>query len=67
MLAVSPSALSALDSWPPGVLLKPTSSLGRLAVRPDIASVLVQDHGNDLSARVVFEVELSVDNREKEY
>jgi hypothetical protein len=29
-------------------------------------SVLVQDHGNDLSARVAFEVEIRVDSREKE-
>jgi hypothetical protein len=36
--------------------------LGRHAVRPHIASVLVQDHGNDLSADVAFEVELRIDH-----
>jgi hypothetical protein len=38
----------------------------RQAGCPRIASVLVQDHGNDLSARVALEVELRVDNIEKE-
>jgi len=57
---------SALNSWSAGVLLKPTSSLSRHAGRPQIASVLVQDHGNDLSARVKFEVEVRVDILEKE-
>lgn len=42
------------------------SSLSRHAGRPDIASVLVQNHRNDLSSRVAFEVELRVDNLEKE-
>src|SRR5262249_38643397 len=60
-----PSAGLALDSWPVVVLLKPTSSLSRHACRPQIASVLVQDHGNDLSARVAFEVEVRVEHLEK--
>jgi hypothetical protein len=40
--------------------------LGRSAARAHIASVLVQDHSNDLSAHVAFEVELRVDHLVKE-
>jgi hypothetical protein len=40
--------------------------LARHAARPHIASVLVQDHCNDLSAHVAFEVELRVDHLVKE-
>src|SRR5712664_2910688 len=42
------------------------SPLIRDAGRPHIMSVLVQNHGNDLSDRVACEVELRVDNLVKE-
>jgi hypothetical protein len=42
------------------------SSLGRYPRRPYIACVLVKNHRDDLSARVAFEVELRLDNLEKE-
>jgi hypothetical protein len=42
------------------------SLLRRHARRPDIASVLMQNYRGDLSARVAFEVELRVNNLEKE-
>jgi hypothetical protein len=58
---MSLSVLSALNSWPLGVLLKQRHCRVVTRVAPDIAPVLVQDHGNDLSARIVFELELSVD------
>jgi len=43
-----------------------TSTFSGHAGRPDIASVLVQNHCNDLSFRVALEVELRVDNLVKE-
>jgi hypothetical protein len=42
------------------------SSLIRDAGRPDIASVFVQNHRDDLSVPIAFEVELRVTNFEKE-
>jgi len=42
--------------------IKPISSVCRYARRPHITSVLMQNHRNDLSARVAFEVQLRVDN-----
>src|ERR1700704_905101 len=42
--------------------IKPISPVCRYARRPHITSVLMQNHRNDLSARVAFEVQLRVDN-----
>jgi hypothetical protein len=42
------------------------SSLSRDAARPHIASILLQNHGNDVSAWIVREVELRIDHLEKE-
>jgi len=42
------------------------STLCRHPGRSHIASVLVQNHRNNLSAHVAFEVELRIDNLEKE-
>src|SRR5712671_6390733 len=50
----------------PERLICSASSLSRHAGRPHIASVLVQNHCNDLSAGVALEVELRLDNLVKE-
>src|SRR5258708_8436833 len=50
----------------PERLVRGASPLSRHAGRRHVAAVLVQNHRNDLSARVAFEVELRVDNPVKE-
>jgi len=50
-----------------GLPIRNKSSLGRHAGRSHIAFVLVQNHRNDLSARIALEVQLRVDNLVKEF
>jgi hypothetical protein len=64
MLAASLSALGPQADSPP---VKPTSLFSGHASRPASAPVLVQDRGNDPSARVAFELEVRVGKRDKEF
>jgi hypothetical protein len=45
---------------------EPMSSSARQAGSPHVAAVLMQNHSDDLSFRIAFEVELRVDNLVKE-
>jgi hypothetical protein len=46
--------------------IEPMLSLSRHPGYSDIASVLVQNHRNDLSGRIALEVDLRINNLEKE-